>query len=158
MAESTTCYTFPVRTGGIFYFPWHRHQIEGTDGSSERHWQSGVNGIVKVPKRSYRSGIRTLDHPFDDGDSKRMSNVGENEDSRTRKAHTSEEIAKGSHHKFLTDHACNRHYFYIVERGSSVVECRTRNQVSPGSNPSLLPFRRLGIFVLSIDAPVHSAV
>ena len=25
-----------------------------------------------------------------------------------------------------------------VERGSSVVECRTRNQVSPGSNPSLL--------------------
>ena len=38
-----------------------------------------------------------------------------------------------------------------IERGSSVVECRTRNQVSPGSNPSLLPFRRLGIFVLSID-------
>ena len=45
-----------------------------------------------------------------------------------------------------------------MERGSSVVECRTRNQVSPGSNPPLLPFRRLGIFVLSIDAPVHSAV
>ena len=45
-----------------------------------------------------------------------------------------------------------------VERGSSVAECRTRNQVGPGSNPSLLPFRRLGIFVLSIDAPVHSAV
>ena len=22
----------PVRTGGIFYFPWHRHKIEGTDG------------------------------------------------------------------------------------------------------------------------------
>ena len=35
-----------------------------------------------------------------------------------------------------------------MERGSSVVECRTRNQVSPGSNPPLLPFRRLGIFVL----------
>ena len=45
-----------------------------------------------------------------------------------------------------------------VERGSSVVECRTRNQVSPGSNPALLPCRRLGIFVLSIDAPVDSAV
>ena len=45
-----------------------------------------------------------------------------------------------------------------VERGSSVVECRTRNQVSPGSNPPFLPFRRLGIFVLSIDAPVDSAV
>ena len=41
---------------------------------------------------------------------------------------------------------------------SSAAECRTRNQVSPGSNPPLLPFRRLGIFVLSIDAPVHSAV
>ena len=22
----------PVQTGGIFYFPWHRHQIEGTGG------------------------------------------------------------------------------------------------------------------------------
>ena len=47
---------------------------------------------------------------------------------------------------------------HLVERGSSVVECRTRNQVSPGSNHSLLPFRRLGIFVLSIETPVHSAV
>ena len=47
---------------------------------------------------------------------------------------------------------------HIVERGSSVVECRNRNQVSPGSNPALLPCRRLGIFVLSIDAPVDSAV
>ena len=37
-----------------------------------------------------------------------------------------------------------------VECGSSVVECRTRSQVSPGSNPALLPCRRLGIFVLSI--------
>ena len=49
-------------------------------------------------------------------------------------------------------------YDSLMERGSSVVECRTRSQASPGSNPSLLPFRRLGIFVLSIDAPVHSAV
>ena len=32
--ESTTSYTFPVQTGGIFYFPWHRHQIEGTSSSS----------------------------------------------------------------------------------------------------------------------------
>ena len=45
-----------------------------------------------------------------------------------------------------------------MERGSSMVECRTRNQVSPGSNPPLPPFRRLDIFVLSIDAPVDSAV
>ena len=49
-------------------------------------------------------------------------------------------------------------YKSFVERGSSVVECRTRNRVSPGSNPPLVPFRRLGIFVLSIfDAPVDSA-
>ena len=46
-----------MRTGGIFYFPWHRHQIEFTgltafSVSSERHWQCGVNGIAKVPKRS----------------------------------------------------------------------------------------------------------
>ena len=46
----------------------------------------------------------------------------------------------------------------FVERGSSAVECQSHNQVSPGSNPPLLPFRRLGIFVLSIDAPVDSAV
>ena len=46
----------------------------------------------------------------------------------------------------------------IVECRTIVVACRTRNQVSPGSNPPLLPFRRLGIFVLSIDAPVDSAV
>ena len=32
VVESTTRYTFPVQTGGIFYFPWHRHQVEGTDG------------------------------------------------------------------------------------------------------------------------------
>ena len=38
-----------------------------------------------------------------------------------------------------------------VERGSSAVECPTRNQVSPDSNPPFLRFRRLGVFVLSID-------
>ena len=48
--------------------------------------------------------------------------------------------------------------YQYMERGSSAVECRTRNQVSPGSNPPLVPFRRLGIFVLSINAPVDSAV
>ena len=47
---------------------------------------------------------------------------------------------------------------HTCERGSSVVECRTRNQESPGSNPPLLRCRRWDIFVLSIDAPVHSAV
>ena len=45
-----------------------------------------------------------------------------------------------------------------MERGSSAVECWTCNQVTPGSNPDLLLFRRLIIFVLSIDAPVDSAV
>ena len=48
--------------------------------------------------------------------------------------------------------------YTVVVRGSSVIECRTRNQVSPCSNPPLLPFGRLGIFLLSIDAPVDSAV
>ena len=38
------------------------------------------------------------------------------------------------------------HILIGVERSSSVVECRTRNRESPGSNPPLLPFRRLGIF------------
>ena len=47
-----------------------------------------------------------------------------------------------------------RYKEHHLERGSSVVECRTRNHVSPGSNPPLLPFGRLGIFLLSIDAPV----
>ena len=32
IVESTTSYTFPVQTGGIFYFPWHRHQIEAVFG------------------------------------------------------------------------------------------------------------------------------
>ena len=43
-----------MRTGGIFYFPWHRHQIEGTDGFYcliQKTLASGVNGIAKVPKR-----------------------------------------------------------------------------------------------------------
>ena len=40
-----------------------------------------------------------------------------------------------------------------MQRGSTAVECRTRNLVSPGSNPPLLPFRRVGIFVLFTDAP-----
>ena len=46
----------------VFSFLWHRHQLEGTDGSSvssERHGQSGINGIGKVPKRSAASTIRT---------------------------------------------------------------------------------------------------
>ena len=47
---------------------------------------------------------------------------------------------------------------YTWSAVSSVVECRTHNRESPGSNPPLLPFRRLGIFVLFTDAPVHSAV
>ena len=33
-----------------------------------------------------------------------------------------------------------------MERDSSAVECRTHNQVSPGSNPPLLPFRSFGHF------------
>ena len=47
---------------------------------------------------------------------------------------------------------------YRVKRGSLAVECRTRNQVSPGSNPPLLPFGRLVIFVLCTDTPVYCAI
>ena len=56
----------------------------------------------------------------------------------------------------------SRHLFLLLwgsvfhmERGSSAVQCRTRNQVSPGSNPALLLFRKLGIFVLSIVSAVN---
>ena len=41
--ESTTNYTFPVQTGGIFYVPWHRHQgrfrllTRGDSPGSEKH-------------------------------------------------------------------------------------------------------------------------
>ena len=63
--------------------------------------------------------------------------------------HTSVQCTQSDQHTMHT---------VLVECGSSVVECRTRNQVSPCSNPPLLPCRRLSIFVLSIDAPVHSAV
>ena len=44
------------------------------------------------------------------------------------------------------------------ERGSSVAECRTHNQVKSGSNPPLIPFRILTIFAFSIGVPVDSAV
>ena len=58
---------------------------------------------------------------------------------------------------------CMRKEIYLESASNfvlpiSVVECRTRNRVSPGSNPPLLPFRRLGIFVLSIVVPVDSAL
>ena len=33
----------PVRTGGIFYFPWHRHHIEGTNG----------NGFYRLIRKTY---------------------------------------------------------------------------------------------------------
>ena len=45
---------FSISLCGIFYCPWHRHQIEGTNRfsvSSERHRQSGVNEIAQVSKQ-----------------------------------------------------------------------------------------------------------
>ena len=41
-------------------------------------------------------------------------------------------------------------YIAVLERGSSAVERRTRNQGSPGSNPPSIPFRSFGIFVLTM--------
>ena len=46
----------------------------------------------------------------------------------------------------------------VLEHGSSAVECRTRNQVSPGSNRPFATISEIGIFVISTVAPVHSAV
>ena len=48
--------------------------------------------------------------------------------------------------------------FLFVGRGSSEVECRTRNRESVGSHPPLLPFRSFGHFCSLHDASVHSAV
>ena len=51
-------------------------------------------------------------------------------------------IEKNHHHEFLllSPSFLPRHYHsyhrHIVECGTSTVECQTRNQVSPGSNPS----------------------
>ena len=46
-----------------------------------------------------------------------------------------------------------------MERSSSVVECRTPNQGSPGSNPPLLgTVLKFGQFCSLHAAPVHSAV
>ena len=69
-------YTFQCGLVGYFYFPWHRHQIEGTDGFYclvRKTLASGVNGIAKVPKRkvftevglepsNVRSPVESLTH------------------------------------------------------------------------------------------------
>ena len=51
-------YTFKSGLVGSFYFPWpwHRHQIEGTNGFYcliRKTLASGVNGIAKVPKINF---------------------------------------------------------------------------------------------------------
>ena len=46
----------------------------------------------------------------------------------------------------------------LVERSSSVVECRTRNQECPASNPFFATVSQFGHFRSLRDAPVHSAV
>ena len=56
--ESTTGYTFTPYRCGIFYFPWHRHQIEGTNGfyclirKTERFTISNVESQVFTPNNS----------------------------------------------------------------------------------------------------------
>ena len=64
----------PVRTGGIFFFPWHRHQIEGTDRFYCLLRKSGgkQNCQSSEAKRFSASGIRTIDHPVA---SRRQSNA-----------------------------------------------------------------------------------
>ena len=51
--QLTTGYTFTPCVG-IFYFPWHRHQVEGVKSfivSSERPGQSGVNEVAQISKQ-----------------------------------------------------------------------------------------------------------
>ena len=45
-----------------------------------------------------------------------------------------------------------------VERGSSLVECQTRNRESPFSNPPFATVSKFGHFHSLHDAPVDSAV
>ena len=55
-------YTFQCGLVGYFTSPDIDTRQKGPTTfsvSSERHWQRGVYGIAKVPKRSCRSGIRT---------------------------------------------------------------------------------------------------
>ena len=47
---------------------------------------------------------------------------------------------------------------HVVERGSSVVECRTRNREILGSNSLFDTVSKIGHFRSLHDAPVHSAV
>ena len=51
----------PVQTGGVFYFPWHRHQIEGTDG----FYCLLRKTLAKRGKRNCQSSEakRTIDRP-----------------------------------------------------------------------------------------------
>ena len=51
--ESTTRYTFSVQTGGIFYFPWHEHQIEGTDGFWCLIWKTQTYTIFNVESQVF---------------------------------------------------------------------------------------------------------
>ena len=46
----------------------------------------------------------------------------------------------------------------FVERSSSLVESRTRNQVSPGLNPPFATVSKFGQFSSLNDASVHSAL
>ena len=47
---------------------------------------------------------------------------------------------------------------HIIKHGSSAVECRTRNQESPGLNPPFAIVSKCWYFCSLHDAPVHSAV
>ena len=51
----------PMQTGGVFYFPWHRHQIEGTDG----FYCLLRKTLAKRGKRNCQSSEakRTIDRP-----------------------------------------------------------------------------------------------
>ena len=39
-----------MRTGGTFYFPWHRHQIEGTNGFYCLIRKTLASGVTELPQ------------------------------------------------------------------------------------------------------------
>ena len=63
--ESTTSYTFPLQTGGIFYFPWHRHNTKQNGStafsvSSETHRDTQISNVESQLFTPNRANARRL--------------------------------------------------------------------------------------------------
>ena len=82
--ESTTSYIFQLQTGGIFYFPRHRHQIEWTDGfvylfrkdlakRGKRNCQSAASRIRPRTRLVLKCGLAHLNANANAGDESNAS-------------------------------------------------------------------------------------